>query len=210
VALARALGLSEDDRTFLATTLDEALKRLDDSALTPAALAKMVFTGPSFADVLKTGVLPERDDFKDRFAAGVVEVLRARKKGDEFWHTRTGYTSTPKFDPLATPEAEVAVLPSHACLACHDIRGIGKPAFNPIPQLAFDPFDIAAREAWLKTADRKRKIEVLTRFVKRLATDKDMPPADSVEAELYRVKDPAALNAAKEWLEAELKKAKAN
>jgi hypothetical protein len=46
--------------------------------------------------------------------------------------------------------------------------------------------------------------------VKRLATDKDKPPSDSAEAELYRVKDPASLNAAKEWLEAELKKVKAN
>ena len=52
--------------------------------------------------------------------------------------------------------------------------------------LAFDPFDATARAEWLKTADRKRKAEVLGRMLKRLGTDKDMPPEDSTEHELYR------------------------
>ena len=45
-------------------------------------------------------------------------------------------------------------------------------------------------------------------MLKRIGTDKDMPPADSTEHELYRVKNPAALNAVKDWLDAELKKLK--
>ena len=101
------------------------------------------------------------------------------------------------------------MLPSHACLRCHDIRTGTKPvAFSPIPQLAFDPFDVTARDAWLKGADRKQKAEVLGRMLKRLGTDKDMPPEDSTEAELYRVKDPTAINAVRDWLDAELKKVK--
>jgi hypothetical protein len=208
VALARAIGLSEDDRTFLATVTEQAVQKLATESAAPAAVAKAVFTGPYFADVLKDGVLPERDDFKDRFAAGLVEVLKSQFKADKFWHDRTKFASAPRFDPNAA-EQEIEVLPSHACLRCHDIRTGAKPtAFNPIPLLAFDPFDVAARDAWLKTADRKRKVEVLGRMLKRLGSDKDMPPEDSTEAELYRVKDPAALTAVKEWLDAELKKAK--
>jgi len=84
-----------------------------------------------------------------------------------------------------------------------------KPAvFSPIPQLAFDPFDKTTREAWAKTTDRKTKAEVLNRLTKRLATDKDMPPEDASEYELFRGKDPAAFDAVKDWLEAELKKVK--
>jgi hypothetical protein len=128
-----------------------------------------------------------------------------------FWQERSKYASAPRFDPAAAAENEVEVLPSHACLRCHDVRTGPKPAeFNPIPALAFDPFDEPARDTWVRTADRKRKIEVLGRLVKRLGADKDMPPADSTEAELFRAKDPAALNAARDWLDAELKKAKGN
>jgi hypothetical protein len=209
VMLARAIGLSEDDRRYLATSIDDARKELGESAPSYTALARAVFTGPTFADVLKTGVLPERDDFKDRFMDGLLEILRAHDKtGGFFWPPRTSYTSAPKFDPTAAAESEVPVVPSHACLGCHDVRGPGKAAFTPIPQLAFDPFDVTGREAWIKTADRKRKIEILGRMVKRLSTDRDMPPEDSTEREMYGVKDPAALNEVKEWLETELKKAK--
>ena len=45
-------------------------------------------------------------------------------------------------------------------------------------------------------------------MLKRLGTDKDMPPEDSTEAELYRAKDPTAINAVRDWLDAELKKLK--
>jgi hypothetical protein len=208
VMLARAIGLSENDRVFLAERIDLIAGRFDNPKMTPVAVAKSIFTGPHFADVLETGALPERDDFKDRFVAGFRDVFRTEFAIDAFSIPRDRYASAPKFDPLAAPEKEVVALPSHACMACHDIRGAGKAAFNPIPALAFDPFDATARDAWLKNADRKKKAEVLARFVKRLGTDKDMPPEDSTEAEMYRVKDPAALNAVQQWLDAELKKVK--
>ncbi|MBP3954445.1 hypothetical protein J8F10_03970 [Gemmata sp. G18] len=209
VALARAIGLSEGDRTFLATNLSLAVTRIGRTDVTPATLAKTVFTGPSFADVLKDGVLPERDDFKDRFVAGVVEVTARHQAGARFWAARTTYTSTPQRDPSATNEKEIEVLPSHACATCHDFRTGPKPAaFSPIPVLAFDPLDATTRDNWLKTASRKQRQDVLGRLLKRIDKDKDMPPEDSVEAELYRVKDPTAISALKEWLDAELKKAK--
>jgi hypothetical protein len=206
--LARTIGLTDPDRTFLADVLDETVERLNDSALTPADVATLIFNGPAFADVMSTGDLSDRDDFKDRFVAGAAALLKARSRDDYFALDRDSYTSAPKIDPNATPEEDVQVLPSHACLGCHDIRTAGKQTFNPIPQLSFDPFDVRARAEWLKTADRKRKTEVLGRMLKRLGTDKDMPPADSAEAELYRQKSPAALNAVRDWLDAELKKLK--
>jgi hypothetical protein len=201
------MGLSEGDRAFLANVLDDAVKRLNNPALTRDAVSNMIFTGPAFADVLATGNIPDRDDFKDRFVAGILDVFKSQKRNDTFWRERDTYASTPKFDPNAKEEKEVAVLPSHACLACHDTPSSRK-TFNPIPQLAFDPFDATARAEWLKATDRKRKVEVLGRMVKRLGTDKDMPPEDSAEHELYRVKDPAALNAVVKWLETELKRVK--
>lgn len=208
VLLAQTIGLTEKDREFLADALDEAVKRLRNPAFTRQTVANIIFNGPAFADVLSTGTLPDRDDFKDRFVAGLVAVLRTQKLADEFWAARDTYASTPKFDPNAKAEKEVVALPSHACLACHDVRGAGKAGFNPIPALAFDPFDATSRENWLKNTDRKKKAEELTRFIKRLSTDKDMPPEDSTEASLYRAKDPTALNAVRDWLDAELKKVK--
>ena len=209
VMLARAIGLSEDDREFLATTLDKTVKALDTSFFTPAILARAVFSGPAFADMLTSGVLPERDDFKDRFVEGIVGELRAADKGKEFWSNRMNYTSGPRLAVLIAEPEPVAPLPTHACAACHDFRtGVKPAAFNPIPTLAFDPFDAAARETWLRNATRKQKQDTLGRLKKRLQTDKDMPPMDSVEAELYRMKDPAALLSLIEWLDAELKKAK--
>lgn len=207
ILLAQTIGFTEKDRTFLADVLDEAVKRLKNSAPTPASVAHMIFTGPAFADVLATGNIPDRDDFKDRFVAGIGAVLKNQKLDAEFWKERDTYASTPKFDPNAKEEKEIVALPSHACMACHDVPGTRK-AFNPIPVLPFDPFDTSARTEWLKTADRKSKTEVLGRMLKRIGTDKDMPPTDSTEHELFRAKDPAALNAVKNWLDAELKKLK--
>jgi len=45
-------------------------------------------------------------------------------------------------------------------------------------------------------------------MLRRIGTDKDMPPEDSIEAELYRQKNPTGLVALKSWLESELKKVK--
>lgn len=208
VTLAQTIGLTENDRAFLSDALEETVKRLKNPALTRLAVTIRVFGGPSFADMLASGTLPDRDDFKDRFVAGLVGVLKQHNINDDFWAARDSYASAPKRDPNAGAVKEIEVLPSHACLRCHDIAKGGKVAFNPIPALAFDPFDATAREAWLKTADRKRRLDVLGRMMKRVGTDKDMPPEDSTEYELYRTKDPAALNAARAWLEAELKRAK--
>lgn len=207
IVLAQTMGLSEKDREFLTDKIDEAVKRLKTPALTATAVANAVLTGPAFADVLATGALPDRDDFKDRFVTGLAALLKQHGQ-DEFAPARDTYASAPKFDPSAKEEKAVATLPSHACLACHDVPGARKAAFNPIPQLAFDPFDATARAEWLKFADRKSKAEVLGRMLKRLGTDSDMPPVDSKEYELYRAKDPVALNAVKDWLNAELKKVK--
>ena len=128
VMLARAIGFSEDDRTFLATALDETVKALDTSFFTPPTLAKVVFSGPAFADVLTSGVLPERDDFKDRFVEGVVGELRLANKGKEFWSNRMNYTSSPRLAALIAGPEPVAPLPTHACAACHDFHTGVKPA----------------------------------------------------------------------------------
>src|SRR5262245_26529002 len=213
VMVAQTMGLTEPDRVFLHKALEVALSicRIKNRDLTESDITRMVFTGPSFADVMNNGTLPDRDEFKDRFVAGVLGVLKTHDGGkDEFWLVRDSYTSAPKFDPNAKIENEAEPVPTTACLRCHDIRGVGKPAFNPIPMLAFNPFDPAGREAWLKTVDKKKKTAVLSRFVRRLVKDKDMPPEDSAEYLLYSEKDPAALNEVKEWLEAELKKTKGN
>jgi hypothetical protein len=207
--VARAIGLSNEDRKFLADAIDQTISTLGKPTQTQAAVARKALATVYFADVIETGTLPDRDDFKDRFLAALREVAGESPRGAAFTAKRETYTSTPVRDPGAKADKNLVPLPSHACLACHDVRGPGKaPAFNPIPLLAFDPFDVTGREAWLKTTDRKKRVDVLSRLAKRLGTDKDMPPEDSVEAELYRVKDDAALRGATEWIEAELKKAR--
>jgi hypothetical protein len=156
------------------------------------------------------GDFPDRDEFKDRIVAALEDIMPNRAQRNWVWDRKT-YASSPKIE-RGQEEKEIEVIPTTACLRCHDVRPAGKQpvGFSPIPMLAFDPFDKTGREAWLKTAERKQKVDVLTRFMKRLATDKDMPPEDSAEAQLVREKDPAAFDALKNWLEAELKKAKAN
>ena len=198
MTVARAVGLSEVDRNFLARLLREVAQKPE----TPVSLAKQIFAGPSFADVFETGQLPDRDDFKDRFVAGLRTIAH---DSNTLRFDRAEYASAPVRDPRVKAEAEKTPAPSHACLACHDIRGEKSTFFNPIPPLAFDPFDPAGRRAWLKTADRPKRIQVLTRFVQRMGTDRDMPPEDSREAELFRGQE---FDAAKDWLAAELKKVK--
>ncbi len=199
LALARAIGLSEADRGFLVTRLMRAERPVP---LAPNAMAKLIFAGPSFADLFESGILPDRDDFKDRFVAGLSEV--AGGAGDVHIE-RKHYARTPRRDPNYRAAQEKVLAPSHACLACHDIRGAKSTGFNPIVPLAFDPFDTPARSAWLKTADRTKRIQVLGRMAQRLSTDRDMPPEDSPEADAFRGKE---FDAVKDWLAAELKKAK--
>ena len=67
VGLARLIGLTEGDRTFMADQLAVAARQLDKKTAT--ALAKDVFSGPQFADVLTPATSP-REDFKDRFVKG--------------------------------------------------------------------------------------------------------------------------------------------
>jgi hypothetical protein len=207
-ALARVIGLTEGDREFLATKLAEAAERVGRPKVTIATLAKDVFGGPAFADVLEAGDLPDREDFKDRFVRGLNLALKAHK-AEELKVDRRDYASGPNFAPVpGKEELEPPVVATTACLRCHDVRGAGKAAFSPIPALAFDPFDQTSRDAWLKATDARKRPAVLARLLKRLAEDKDMPPEDAIEYGQFREKNPAAFDAAKDWLEAELKKAK--
>jgi len=204
LALARAIGLTEPDRKFLFESLIFASRELG-LTVNSADVAKRIFAGSNFADAFETGILPDRDDFKDRFVAGLRDESKDRDKSAAFRLVRTEYASTPKRDPNARAKPERAPIPSHACLACHDVRGAKSPAFNPIPALAFDPFDSVGRSAWLKTADRAKRVQVLARLVQRMNADRDMPPEDSREADAFRGRE---FDAVKDWLAAELKKAK--
>ncbi len=211
VMLAGAVGLTEGDRRFFADALAAAARRVDNTKVTAATLARAVFEGPEFAAVVAGGPLPERDEFKDRFVAGLgAHLAAAHPAAGGFAPDRREYASGPRYDPQAAGEAEAAVVPTSACLRCHDVRGGGQPRlFEPIPALAFDPLDPVGRAAWVRAAaDKKRKQEVLAGLLKRVATDADMPPEDSPEHDLFRVKGAAAFAEAKSFLEAELDKAK--
>jgi hypothetical protein len=207
--LAETIGLSESDRDFLARTLSDAAARAGTGKVTPAALAAAVFEGPAFADVLKDGSLPDRDEFKDRFVAGLKEVLDKKyNQPGAVAVSRTEYASTPEFTPGAE-EPEPVLVPTTACQRCHEIRPSGKAKFRePLPALAFDPFDKKSRDAWVASSEPQRRQQVLNRMLKRLVEDKDMPPEDAPEFDKFRTKNTAAFDAVQEFLEAELKKVK--
>jgi nitrate reductase cytochrome c-type subunit len=210
VMLAATIGLTEGDRKFIAEALADGAKRLTKQKVTTATLAKQVFEGPEFADVLAGGPLPDRDDFKDRFVAGLNTVLTVKHQlPTGFAPERREYASGPKRDPKAVDEIEAAVVPTSACLRCHDVRASGKArAFESIPALHFDPFDKQGRTDWARTADPKRKAEVLARLIERLHTDADMPPQDAPEHDTFRVKQAAAFDDVKRFLNTELEKAR--
>ncbi len=207
VGLARMIGLTEGDRTFLVEQLTELQQRMTKK-VSPSTLAKDVFTAPSFMDRFRAGDIPDREEFKDRFVSAVAEVAKANKVTGITQPDRKVYASGPSgaVGP-GQEEKEIAIVPTTACLRCHDVQGVGKPAFNPIPKLAFDPFDAKARQTWVNNTDEKRRTPVLSRMLKRIHDDKDMPPEDAPEYDKYRVKDQASFDALKDWLEAELKKA---
>jgi hypothetical protein len=190
----------------MADALADAAKRLAKKKITTAILAKDVFAGPEFADVLKGGPLPDRDDFKDRFVAGLNTVLTSKYKLNEgFAPHRSDYATAPQRDPKALEEVEAAIVPTTSCLRCHDVRTGAKPRlFELIPALAFDPLDKQAREQWAKTADPKHKREVLSRLKHRVFTDADMPPRDSPEHDLFRIKQATAFDDLKRFLEGHL------
>jgi hypothetical protein len=204
--LAETIGLSAGDRAFLARTLAAAGQR---TKATDAALTRAVIGGPQFADVVNDGSVPDREEFKERFVSGLDELLRTKYQVAEgSGANRADYANGRGWAPGGGgEEKEPELVPTTACLRCHEVRPAGKARFvEPLPSLAFDPFDKVNREAWLKSADRKRKQEVLARMLKRLAEDKDMPPEDAPEHDRFRVNDPAAFDAVREFLEAELKK----
>ena len=207
--LAHAIGLTDGDRRFIAKALEASVKKVGKPGVTPTTLAKEVFEGPQFAELLSGGPLPEREEFKDRFVEGLDEVLKKRH------HLRIGfevdrreYASGPKYDPAAVEEREVAVVPTTACLRCHEVGAVAKGVrFDLIPPLAFDPFDTQGRAAWLRANNAKQKKHMLARMLQRLATDADMPPEDAPEHS-FREKDAAAFNEAKQFLQTELDKIK--
>lgn len=84
------------------------------------------------------------------------------------------------------------------------MAGVGRPAFNPIPKLAFDPLDEKARRTWADHTPPAARRPVLQRLYKRVFTDADMPPEDSPEHEHFRVKNPAGLDGLRKWLDTEL------
>lgn len=208
--LASTLGLTEGDRRFLAAVLFDAAKRVRKTGVTVTVLAKQVFEGGEFADVLGGGPLPDRDEFKDRFVAGLDALLKTQYGlSAGVGEDRRRYTSLPRVEPGADePEAEV--VPTTACLRCHEIRGpVKAPVLDLIPALAFDPFDKTGREAWVAaTTDRKAKRQALERMMKRMAEDADMPPEDAPEHERFRVAAAATFDEARAFLDAELKKVK--
>lgn len=208
VSLARLIGLTEADREFLAGKLREAAEQ-NTRKTTPAALAKEVFAHPQFAELIAAGEVPDREDFKDRFVTALNATLKARGV-KELPIARTQYASGPNVAPVPGQEArEPAVVATTACLRCHDVRAAGaKPAFSPIPVLAFDPFDKSGREAWVKVTPAKDRAAVLARLAKRVFDDRDMPPEDSAEYAQVRAKDPELFATTKTWLEAELQKVK--
>jgi len=211
MGLARVIGITEGDRKFMAKALEDLVSRINTPKVTTTTVAKEVFATPHFMELIKVNDLPDREEFKDRFAAALSDVATAHKFADAIKFTRADYASGPSVAlPPGQEEVEAAVVPTTACLRCHDVHGIGKPAFNPIPMLAFDPFDKKSREAWVSNNPAKQREQVLGRMLRRIATDKDMPPEDAPEYDAFRTKDQPAFDALKDWLEAELKQAKGN
>jgi len=206
-ALARVIGLTEGDREFFAMKLVEAVERIPfNRKETPAKIAKEIFSGPAFADMLAAGDIPDREDFKDRFLKGLNLVLKAHKV-DEFKLVRRDYASGPNVAAVpGQEEREPPVVATTACLRCHDVRGPGKAEFSPIPALAFDPFDANNRDAWVKATDAKKRQPVLSRLLKRLEGDRDMPPEDSLEYEQFRTKKTEDFDAVVKWVKDELAK----
>lgn len=205
--LAATIGLSEGDRRFLSRLLVDSVKRISGARPTTAALAKQAFGSEAFAEFFAGGPLPDRDEFKDRFVEGLDDVLKARYKlTTSFAPERRTYASGSRYNPKAVEEKEAAIVPTTACLRCHDVSASGKASrFDLIPPLAFDPFDKPGRAAWLKSADPKKRQQVLTRMLERMSTDADMPPEDAPEQE-FRTKDSAAFAEATEYLTAEFKR----
>ena len=205
--LARTIGLTEGDRRFLSDTLAATMNVAGKLQLDASTIARHVFNGSQFGEMMRDGDLPDRDDFKDRFAMALKESLRLRDLPNEFIPSRETYASGPRVRRNRSTETDAERVPTTSCLRCHDVRLAGKTMQSgPIPLLEFDPFDKAAREAWTATADQKRKEAVLGRLLQRLGVDRDMPPEDSLEYQMFRGQKPESFEAVKQFLELELKR----
>lgn len=207
--LARVIGLTEGDRQFCADLLATAVQRVNKPKVTAATIARDVFTGPEFTAVVVATQLPDREDFKDRFVAGLNLVLKEAGAAP-LDIARKDYASGPNVAPVpGKEEVEAPVAATTACVRCHDVQKAGgQAAFSPIPRLAFDPYSKDSRENWVKATDARKRVQVLTRLLKRVGEDRDMPPEDSAEYEAFRTKNPADFDAMKDWISAELKRAK--
>jgi|SRR5579883_493129 len=208
VQVARLIGITEGDREFMVDQLSSAVQQIGKPKITATTLARDVFSGPQFLELFTAGEIPDREDFKDRFVKGLNALLKSHNM-NELKLTRTDYASGPNVGRIpGKQDEEIPVVATTACIRCHDVRGVGKPGFNPIPMLAFDPFDQTSRDRWVKNTPVKVRLPILTRLLKRIDTDRDMPPEDSPEFDAFRTKEPATLDAMKDWLTTELKKAK--
>jgi hypothetical protein len=217
--LAETIGLSEPDRQFLVRALFQAEEQIGPARarqgvarpIAAAALAAAVFEGPHFADVLKEGVLPDRDEFKDRFLAGLNEVLQRKyNRAGAIALRRSDYASSPAFAPR-TEKPVPPSPPNSACLGCHNLWSSANASVtDPVPLLAFDPFDKKARKAWVKSTPPGRRLKVLNRMLDRLARDQDMPPEDSPEYQRFRINDPVEFGSALQFLVAELARPEGN
>ncbi|MBN9121668.1 MAG: hypothetical protein J0I06_21410 [Planctomycetes bacterium] len=206
--LARVIGLTEGDRQFCADLLATAAQRIGKPKVTAATIARDVFSGPEFTAVVMATQLPDREDFKDRFVAGINVVLR-ENGAEQLSVERKDYASGPNVALVPGKEdVEAPIVATTACVRCHDVQKGAKAAFSPIPMLAFDPYDKDSREAWARSTDARKRMQVLARLLKRINEDRDMPPEDSAEHDAFRVKKPAEFDAMRDWLGAELKKAK--
>src|SRR5579871_5913440 len=124
--LIETIGLTVGDCRFMNEALEEAAGGLIEKVATKT-LAKAVFKGPEFADILAGGPLPDRDDFKDRFVAGLNQVLKTKYLAIEgIKPNRRQYAYGPRFDRNAAAEVEAAIVPTTSCLRCHDVRPAGK------------------------------------------------------------------------------------
>lgn len=204
--LAETIGVTDGDRRWLNDLLTRSARSL---GVKNATLSKDVFAASAFADMMSGGALPDREEFKDRFVEGLAEVLDKKHGRSVLSADRREYASGPRYDPQAVAEKEAAVVPTSACLRCHEVAPSGIASkFTVVPPLPFDPFDAAGRQTWLRDADARTKGLVLARLIRRLATDADMPPEDSPEHTQFKMKSAESFAEAKRYLATELDKLK--
>jgi hypothetical protein len=163
-------------------------------------LPKLLET-PVFKKWIEAAYIPEEHEFIFHLQAAISEI--AIQEGIE--------EDEPK--PLAVddyfkncavtgPQPRVGVgvgagAHNHACARCHVGGGSSKP-------LPFDPFDVTAREAWLRTSDPKSAKAYLARLGKRVFKDRDMPPPDEDEARGFSL-EAAEVKKLREFIERGLK-----